>query len=213
MSQITATARALRDPRRAPSAAPHRVTPLRVIPTRMQTSGNGAFATVCVTLLTFGLIGLLLLNTALAEGSLTLGALKKESGQLTDRAGALGESITRASSSPALAAKATSLGMVRAGERGYIDLAKGVGKGSPQPATRQLSVPIVVAPAPAPQPVKRLTSAVDGASTALVKVSQAVGRRAATATPKVAATGVPPSATDRLSRTSGDPAPTPGTTR
>jgi hypothetical protein len=213
MSQITATARPLRDFRRAPSAVPHRVTPLRVIPTRIQASGNGAFATLCVTLLTLGLIGLLLLNTALAEGSLTLGALKKESGQLTDRAGALSETITRASSSPALAAKATSLGMVRAGERGYIDLAKGVAKGSPQPATRLLAVPIVVAPAPAPQPVKRMTSAVDGASNALVKVSEAVGRLAATATPRVADSSAPPSATETLGGTSGDPAPTPSTTR
>jgi hypothetical protein len=213
MSQITATARPLRDFRRAPSAVPHRVTPLRVIPTRIQASGNGAFATLCVTLLTLGLIGLLLLNTALAEGSLTLGALKKESGQLTDRAGALSETITRASSSPALAAKATSLGMVRAGERGYIDLAKGVAKGSPQPATRLLAVPIVVAPAPAPQPVKRMTSAVDGASNALVMVWVAAGRLAAPPTPRVADSSAPPSATETLGGTSGDPAPTPSTTR
>jgi hypothetical protein len=213
MCQITATARALRDPRRAPSAAPHRVAPLRVLPTRIQTSGNGSFATLCVTLLTLGLIGLLLLNTALADGSLTVGALKKESGQLTDRAGALNETITRASSSPALAAKAASLGMVRAGERGYIDLGKGVVKGSPQPATRLLAVPIVLAPAPAPQPVKRMTSAVDGASTALVRVSEAVGRLAASATPKVADSSAPPSATETLDRTSGDAPPTPSTTR
>lgn len=213
MSQITATARPLRDPRRAPLAAPQRVTPLRVIPTRIHTSGNGAFATLCIALLTLGLIGLLLLNTALAEGSLTLGALKKESGQLTDRAGALRESITRASSSPALAARASSLGMVRAGERGYIDLAKGAVKGTPQPATRQLAVPIVVAPAPAPQPVKRMTSAVDGASNALVRVSEAVGRLAAAATPKVVDSSAPPSATETLNETNGDAAPPAGTTR
>ena len=59
MSQMTATARPLRAPRRGPVSAP-----LRVMPARITNTGHGAFAGICVVLLTVGLIGLLLLNTA-----------------------------------------------------------------------------------------------------------------------------------------------------
>lgn len=212
MSQNTATARPLRAPRRAPSPARVRA-PLRVIPTRIGASGNGAFATLCVTLLTLGLIGLLLLNTALAQGSLGLGALKKESGLLADRAGDLNESIARASSSSSLAARATSLGMVRSNERAYIDLTKGTVTGTAYPATRYQRVPIVVAPMPAPRAVKRLTSAIDGTSTALRKITESVGKFAATATPKAASSDAPPTATEKLDSTGSEPAVPPATTR
>jgi hypothetical protein len=211
MSQMTATARPLRAPRRVPV-----VTPLRVIPSRIGTSGNGTFATLCVSLLTLGLIGLLLLNTALAEGSLTLGALQKESGRLTDRAGDLGEEIARASSSNSLASSAAALGMVRGTERGYIDLRTGKVSGSPQPATKLQKVAIVVAPMPAPKAVKRLTSALDGATGAAEAAAKAAAKEAAklaaAATPKAADSAAPPSATETLD-TSRKPAGSPATTR
>jgi hypothetical protein len=211
MSQMTATARPLRAPRRVPV-----VTPLRVIPSRIGTSGNGAFATLCVTLLTLGLIGLLLLNTALAEGSLTLGALRKQSGILTDRAGDLGEEIARASSSNSLAARATALGMVRKAERGYVDVTTGKVSGTAQPATKLQKVPIVVAPMPTPRAVKRITSAVDGATAAAAAAATAAAKEAANlaaaATPKATDSAAPPSATETLDSTS-KPAGTPATTR
>ncbi|MDN5795243.1 MAG: hypothetical protein L0H79_05760 [Intrasporangium sp.] len=208
MSQTIATARPLRAPRRVPSVAP-----LRVIPTRIGTSGNGAFGTLCIALLTLGLVGLLLLNTALAEGSLTLGSLQKESRVLDARAGALSEQIAQASSSNALAARATSLGMVRAGQRGYIDLASGKVSGTAYPATTLQKVPIVVAPMPAPRVVTRLTSALDGATEAAVAAARAVARLAGTAaTPKVGESAAPPSATETLDPIS-KPAGSPATTR
>lgn len=211
MSQMTATARPLRAPRRVPMGAP-----LRVIPSRIGATGNGAFATLCVALLTLGLIGLLILNTALAEGSLVLGDLKKESGVLTDRAGDLGEEIARSSSSNALAASAASLGMVRANERGYIDLRSGKVTGTAQPATKLQKVAIVVAPMPAPRAVKRITSALDGATGAAVTAAKAVAKEASklavAATPMVGDSAAPPSATETLDTTS-KPAGSPATTR
>ncbi len=212
MSQPTATARPLRAPRRAPA-----VTPLRVIPTRIGASGGGAFATLCVTLLTLGLIGLLLLNTALAEGSITLGALRQESSVLSDRTGDLTEQIARASSSNALAAQATSLGMVRSNERAYINLKTGKVSGTAYPATQFQKVPIVVTPVPAPRAVARITSALDGAASAAVAAARAAARLATAATPTVTGSGAPPSATETLDLsgkpTSAPPTPAPPKTR
>ena len=84
MSQMTATARPLRTPRRGPAP-----TPLRVIPSSITRTGTGTFAATCIALLIAGLIALLLLNTALAQGSLALGDLQRESARLSDTAGNL----------------------------------------------------------------------------------------------------------------------------
>ena len=144
MSQMTATARPLRAPRRGPAP----VASLRVLPARMASTGSGAFATLCIVLLTAGLIALLVLNTALAQGSIALGQLQRDSARLTDTAGNLQEEIDRSSASGALARSAAQLGMVRMSERGYIDLAAGTVTGEPKPATKDLALPIVTSPTP-----------------------------------------------------------------
>jgi len=167
MSQMTATARPLRAPRRGPAP-----TPLRVIPTRITHTGNGAFVAICIGLLTGGLIALLLLNTALAQGSLALGDLSRESARLSDTAGNLQEEIDRSSATGALARSAAEIGMVRMNTRGYIDLAKGTVSGEPEAATRNNAFPIVTSPTPpaVTAKVKKLlssaTSATHAASTA-----------------------------------------------
>jgi hypothetical protein len=143
MSQMTATARPLRVPRRGPAP-----TPLRVIPTGITRTGNGAFVAICIGLLTGGLISLLLLNTALAQGSLALGDLSRESARLGDTAGNLQEEIDRASATGALARSAAEIGMVRMNTRGYIDLAKGTVTGEPEAATKNNAFPIVTSPTP-----------------------------------------------------------------
>ncbi|MDN5767675.1 MAG: hypothetical protein L0H96_04225 [Humibacillus sp.] len=145
MSQMTATARPLRAPRRGPTA-----TPLRVMPARFAASGNGAFATLCIVLLTVGLIALLLLNTALAQGSLTMGQLQAESTTLTNSASNLQAEIAAASAGGTLAAKAAQLGMVRSNERAYIDLSTGKVSGTAYPATSYQALPIVTRPTPPP---------------------------------------------------------------
>ncbi|HET7398533.1 MAG TPA: hypothetical protein VFJ94_08415 [Intrasporangium sp.] len=145
MSQTTVAARPLRAPRRGPSPAP-----LRVLPERITTSRGGVFATICIVVLLLGLLALLLLNTALAQGSLTLGQLQRESTLLSDTASNLQEQIDRASTSGALAEAATALGMVRSNERGYINLAAGTVTGTAQPATQLQAFPIVTSPTPPP---------------------------------------------------------------
>src|SRR5690606_24448731 len=105
MNQATATAR----PLRAPARSPRRATPPRlgVLPARMASTGNGAFASIGVVLLVAGLVALLLLNAALAQGSLELGRRQRESAVLAETAGNLQEEIGRASASGALAKKAS----------------------------------------------------------------------------------------------------------
>ncbi|OFE17476.1 hypothetical protein BA895_15840 [Humibacillus sp. DSM 29435] len=145
MSQMTATARPLRAPRRGPTA-----TPLRVMPTRFTATGNGAFATLCLVLLTVGLIALLLLNTALAQGSLVVGTLQRESTALTNSAANLNAEIAAASAGGALAAAAVKLGMVRSNERAYLNLATGTVSGTAYPATSYQALPIVTRATPPP---------------------------------------------------------------
>lgn len=158
MSQATATARPLRSPARAPRRGPT-PAPLRVIPARITSTGHGAFASLCALLLMTGLIALLLLNTALAKGSLELGALSRESAQLSDRAGALREEIDLASASGALAESAARLGMVRSNERAYIDLRAGTVSGTAYPASRLQAFSVVTSPTPVPKPKPSTASA------------------------------------------------------
>ena len=178
MSQMTATARPVRAPRRGPAP----VSSLRVLPARMASTGNGAFATLCIVLLTAGLIALLVLNTALAQGSLALGQLQRDSARLTDTAGNLQEQIDRASASGALARSASQLGMVRMSERGYIDLAAGTVTGEPKPATKDLAIPIVTSPTPLAVTKKvkgLLSSATSVATKAQTSAQKAAAARAA----------------------------------
>ncbi|EWT03210.1 membrane protein [Intrasporangium oryzae NRRL B-24470] len=190
MSQVTATARPLRSPRRGPA-----VTPLRVIPTRIAHTGNGAFVAICVVLLTVGLIALLLLNTALAQGSLTLGQLQRESSTLRDTAANLQEEIDRASASGALARRASELGMVRANQRAYIDLAKGSVTGTPEPATRGQAFPIVTSPTP-PAVTRQVKSILASGTKAAAAATPA-------ATPTPTATSTAPSTPGATPTSSG----------
>ncbi|WP_256795347.1 hypothetical protein [Terrabacter sp. Ter38] len=195
MSQMTATARPLRAPRRGPAP-----TPLRVIPSSIARTGNGAFVTICIGLLTAGLIALLLLNTALAQGSLAVGDLQRESARLSDTAGNLQEDIDRASATGALARSAAEIGMVRMNTRGYIDLSTGTVSGEPEPATKNNAFPIVTSPTP-----PAVTAKVKKVLSSATKASKAASATAAT--PSEAATPTTPGATPETPA-----APTLGTT-
>jgi hypothetical protein len=180
MSQMTATARPLRAPRRGPAP----VASLKVLPARMASTGSGAFATLCIVLLTAGLIALLVLNTAVAQGSIGLAQLQRDSARLTDTAGNLQEQIDRSSASGALARSAAQLGMVRMSERGYIDLAAGTVTGAPKPATKDLALPIVTSPTPlaVTKEVKGLLSSASSVATkAQTSAQQAAAKKAAAA--------------------------------
>ena len=195
MSQMTATARPLRAPRRAPAPAP-----LRVIPSSITRTGNGAFAALCITLLVGGLIALLLLNTALAQGSLALGDLQRESARLDDTASNLHEQIDAASATGALARSASALGMVRMNTRGYIDLRTGKVTGKPEAATKQNAFPIVTSPTP-PTVTKKVSSILAKATKVATEEEKAAAAAKAAGTGAAAgagagATPTTPGATD-----------------
>ena len=122
MSQMTSTAR-------VGTRAVHRpitTTPrLRVVTgTPLQRRG-AALAILCATLLAIGLIGVLLLNTVLAQGSFTLHDLRTTSDQLTDTQGSLSQSLEVSQSPGNLAKRAAAMGMVPAQSAAFLRLSDG----------------------------------------------------------------------------------------
>jgi hypothetical protein len=110
--------------------------------------GNGVFAAACMLLLVAGLFGLLMLNTAMAEGSFTLNNLQKTSGELADTQDALTQAIDAQRSPANLAARAAKLGMVPAGSAAFLRLSDGKVLGVAQPATRRPGFTVVTAAQP-----------------------------------------------------------------
>jgi len=149
MSQPTAQTRlAPRPLTRTGSSAP-----LRVVPAAIQQSGNGVFAGTCMALLGLGLVILLMLNTALAQGSFQLRRLQTQSGQLTDTQEQLTQVIDDLRSPRSLAARAQQLGLVPARSMAFIRLSDGAVIGVAQPAKAEQRLNVVttpVAPPPAP---------------------------------------------------------------
>ena len=153
MSQMTSAARAGARALNRPTTTTPR---LRVV-TGAAPRRGALFGIICATLLAAGLIGLLLLNTALAQGSFTLHSLRATSGQLTDTEDVLTQSL-EASKSPAnLAAKAAGMGMVPAQSAAFLRLSDGRVIGVAKPArpgpgftvVRTTASPPVSAPGPA----------------------------------------------------------------
>jgi hypothetical protein len=107
-----------------PAARPAPRGPLRRSP----------FVAVVVSLLAAGLLGLLVLNTALAQDAFRLHTLKQESRALEDREEALRREVEAAQSPQELAGRATELGMVPAGPPAFLRLADGAVLGSTAPA-------------------------------------------------------------------------------
>ena len=110
MSQSTATggSRITGHPSAAPPA-PSPCTSSRLAPGH---PGSGLFAALCMLLLVGGLVGLLMLNTSMAEGSFALHRLQATSGELTDTEEALTAAIDAQRAPANLAARAARLGMV-----------------------------------------------------------------------------------------------------
>ena len=144
MSQQTATARVASRPatRRAPSTG----QPLRVVPAAVGQPGNGLFAALCVLLLAGGLVGLLMLNTAMAEGSFTLHDLEATSGELTDTQEALTQAIDAQRSPGNLASRALELGMVPSGSAAFLRLSDGKVLGVAKAAKKDAGFTVVTAP-------------------------------------------------------------------
>lgn len=143
MSQQTATARvASRAPARR-AAAPQ---PLRLVPAAVGHPGNGLFAALCMLLLVGGLVALLMLNTAMAEGSFTLHRLQQTSGELTDTQQALTQAIDAQRSPANLATRAGRLGMVPSDSAAFLRLSDGAVLGVAKAAAKDPGFTVVTAP-------------------------------------------------------------------
>ncbi|MGW2522236.1 septum formation initiator family protein [Streptomyces sp. NPDC001617] len=115
-----------------------------------QSRGQAArtpFVLLVVLLLGGGLIGLLVLNSALSEGSFKLDDLQKDTKNLTDEEQALQRDIDSYSAPEALQRRAHELGMVPGGDPAFLD-PNGTVKGVPSAAAQQsaVKIPLVLRP-------------------------------------------------------------------
>ncbi|MEU0070326.1 hypothetical protein ABZ027_12395 [Streptomyces sp. NPDC006332] len=116
-------------------------------------SGQAArtpFVLLVVLLLGGGLIGLLVLNSALSEGSFKLDDVQKGTTDLTDEEQALQRDIDAYSAPEALQRRARELGMVPGGDPAFLN-PDGTVKGVPSPAAEAQPASVRVPLAPAPE--------------------------------------------------------------
>ncbi|MEU8704465.1 septum formation initiator family protein [Streptomyces sp. NPDC048565] len=117
----------------------------RLMPSGPSNAARTPFVLLVVLLLAGGLISLLLLNSALNEGSFRLSKLKRETTELTDEQQALQRDVDNYSEPDALERRARELGMVPGGSPAFLD-PDGTVRGTPEQATARPS------PAAAPDP-------------------------------------------------------------
>ena len=172
MSQMTSTARVgARSLNRPTTDTPR----LRVVTGAPLPHGGTMLGVICAILLATGLIGVLLLNTALAQGSFTLHDLRTTSEQLTDAQGALSQSLDASKSPANLAKKAAGMGLVPAQSAAFLRLSDGKVIGVAQQASPGPGLNVVgAAPsAPAPTVPKPASSAPSTAGAKPVKAEAA----------------------------------------
>ncbi|WP_309063888.1 hypothetical protein [Streptomyces sp.] len=116
----------------------------QLFPTGRAQAARTPFVLLVVLLLGGGLIGLLVLNSALSEGAFRLDDLQRETKNLTDEEQALRRDIDAYSAPDALQRRARELGMVPGGGPAFLG-PDGKVKGVPGPASAA-SAPLVPAP-------------------------------------------------------------------
>ncbi|MGW3334509.1 FtsB family cell division protein [Streptomyces rubiginosohelvolus] len=121
----------------------------RLMPsTGPSTAARTPFVLLVVLLLGGGLITLLLLNSALNEGSFRLSELKRDTTELTDEQQALQRDVDSRSQPDALEKRARELGMVPGGSPAFLNPG-GTVRGKPTEATAPPPSP---SPSPTPSP-------------------------------------------------------------
>ncbi|GEC04032.1 hypothetical protein SSP24_16870 [Streptomyces spinoverrucosus] len=120
----------------------------QLLPTGRAQAARTPFVLLVVLLLGGGLIGLLVLNSALSEGSFQLDDLQKETKNLTDEEQALQRDIDAYSAPGALQRRARELGMVPGSDPAFLN-PDGTINGVPSPADAEPASarrPLVLAP-------------------------------------------------------------------
>ncbi|AXG82404.1 cell division protein FtsL [Streptomyces paludis] len=121
------------------------------MPAGNSSAARTPFVLLVVLILGGGLITLLLLNSALNEGSFQLSALKKRTTDLTDEEQALQRDVDDYSAPYALERRARELGMVPGGSPAFLN-ADGTVRGVPEPAAPRSADPASAATTAAGQP-------------------------------------------------------------
>jgi hypothetical protein len=151
------------------SAAPARVLPtrvpvppvpkgrgsLRIVPPAVTgKAARGPFLIVVVAMLAAGLLGLLALNTLLAQDAFRLHELQASGKALDEREQALEKEVEALQAPASLAARATALGMVPGGPPAFLRLPDGSLLGQADPETPEAPVvpPLVSTAKPLPKP-------------------------------------------------------------
>ncbi|MET9291733.1 septum formation initiator family protein [Streptomyces sp. NPDC003077] len=116
-----------------------------LFPSRTGSPARTPFVFLVVVLLGSGLISLLLLNSALNQGSFELSKLQKKTEELTDERQALQQEVDSYSAPGALERRARELGMVPGGNPAFLE-PDGTVRGKPNEATGGASV--LIAPVP-----------------------------------------------------------------
>ncbi|MFI2736307.1 septum formation initiator family protein [Streptomyces sp. NPDC018711] len=127
----------------------------RLMPSGPSSAARTPFVLLVVVLLGGGLISLLLLNSALNQGSFQLNELKNKTTELTDEEQALQRDVDDYAAPDALERRARQLGMVPGGSPAFLG-----------PDGKVLGEPsVAVAPKPTPKPPKPSASAATSTNT------------------------------------------------
>ncbi|MCE0447927.1 hypothetical protein LT493_41005 [Streptomyces tricolor] len=121
----------------------------RLLPAGRAQAARTPFVLLVVVLLGGGLIGLLVLNSALSEGSFKLADLQKQTKNPTDQEEALQRDIDAYSAPDALQRRARELGMVPGGDPAFLGpdgTVKGVPGAAPSPAPEPAALTAPAAP-------------------------------------------------------------------
>lgn len=113
---------------------------LRLAPPVPVAAPRTPFVLLIVLVVVAGVLGILVLNTKIAESGIQLTDLKKQQAQLDLREQQITQEITEAESPGRLEAAAKRLGLVPAGAPAFIRLPDGKIIGVPQPATGKPSI-------------------------------------------------------------------------
>ncbi|MET7284999.1 septum formation initiator family protein [Streptomyces sp. NPDC005573] len=177
----------------------------RLLPAGRARAARTPFVLLVVLLLGGGLIGLLVLNSALSEGSFRLDDLQRRTKSLTDEEQALQRDIDAYSSPDALQRRARELGMVPGGDPAFLGPG-GTVKGVPSAAPESAALTGPLAPeALTPGAGHAAASPAPGSATAPPPASPAPGSPSGPAAP--AAPAAPGSASPRLPRPAAPQAP------
>ncbi|MFM9693972.1 hypothetical protein [Streptomyces europaeiscabiei] len=118
----------------------------RLLPVRPKGAARTPFVLLVVLLLGGGLIGLLVLNSALSEGSFKLDDLQDDVKSYTDQEQALQRDVDAYSAPDALQRRARELGMLPGGDPAFLN-PDGTVKGVPSAAQQTVArMPLVLAP-------------------------------------------------------------------